>query len=103
VQGAHRRQDQRGRAASSGDASVLRPEPRKEFGASVPQRVAWQRLDKAEEVAPVFAFVASKPASHVAVAPYTMGSEWKRESAAAQYLTTPQTRRWHGNPHSSDA
>ena len=33
---------------------------------------------------PVIAFLASKPASYVTVAQYTMGGEWKRESAAAQ-------------------
>jgi hypothetical protein len=32
----------------------------------------------------VIAFLASKPASYVTVAQYTMGGEWKRESAAAQ-------------------
>jgi hypothetical protein len=29
----------------------------------------------------VIAFLASKPASYVTVAQYTMGGEWKRESA----------------------
>jgi hypothetical protein len=32
----------------------------------------------------VIAFLASKPASCVTVAQYTMGGEWKRESAGAQ-------------------
>src|SRR5207249_10788264 len=36
------------------------------------------------KVAPVIRFLASKPASYVTVAQYTMGGEWKRESAAAQ-------------------
>jgi NAD(P)-dependent dehydrogenase (short-subunit alcohol dehydrogenase family) len=52
------------------------PEPLKEFGASVPQLVPWKRFGKAEEVAPVIAFLASKPASYVTVAQYTMGGEW---------------------------
>ena len=55
------------------------PEQRKEFGASVPQPVPWKRFGKAEEAAPVIAFLASKPASYVTVAQYTMGGEWKRE------------------------
>jgi NAD(P)-dependent dehydrogenase (short-subunit alcohol dehydrogenase family) len=50
----------------------------------VPQLVPWKRFGKAEEVEPVIAFLASKPASYVTVAQYTMGGEWKRESAAAQ-------------------
>jgi hypothetical protein len=32
----------------------------------------------------VIAFLASKPASYVTAAQYTMVGEWKRESAAAQ-------------------
>jgi predicted dithiol-disulfide oxidoreductase (DUF899 family) len=40
----------------------------------------------------VIAFLASKPASYVTVAQYTMGGEWKRESAAAQYVD----RTWVG-------
>jgi hypothetical protein len=40
----------------------------------------------------VIAFLASKPASYVTVAQYTMGGEWKRESATAQDVD----RTWHG-------
>jgi hypothetical protein len=40
----------------------------------------------------VIAFLASKPASYVTVAQYTMGDEWKRESAAAQGVD----RTWDG-------
>lgn len=68
------------------------PEQLKEFGASVPQLVPWKRFGKAEEVAPVIAFLASKPASYVTVARYTMGGESKRESAAAQDVG----RTWDG-------
>jgi hypothetical protein len=32
----------------------------------------------------VIAFLASKPASYMTVAQYTMGGAWKRASAAAQ-------------------
>jgi len=41
--------------------------------ASVPQLVPWKRFGKAEEVAPVIAFLASKPANCVTVAQYTDG------------------------------
>src|SRR6058998_1380669 len=71
---------------------ILSPEQLKEFGASVPQLVPWKRFGKAEEVAPVIAFLASKPASYVTVAEYTMGDEWKRESAAARGVD----RTWDG-------
>ena len=40
----------------------------------------------------MIAFLASKPASYVTVAQYTMGGEWKRESATAQDVD----RTWHG-------
>jgi hypothetical protein len=42
--------------------------------------------------ATVIAFLSSKPASYVTVAQHTMGSEWKRESAAAQDVD----RTWDG-------
>ncbi len=42
--------------------------------------------------APPIAFLASKPASYVTVAQYTMGGERKRESAAAQGVD----RTWDG-------
>ena len=40
----------------------------------------------------MIAFLASKPASYVTAAQYTMGGEWKRESAATQDVD----RTWHG-------
>jgi len=39
----------------------------------VPQLVPWKRFGTAEEVAPVIAFLASKEASNVRGAQYTMG------------------------------
>src|ERR1700726_257364 len=67
------------------------PEQLKEFGGSAPQLVPCRRFGRGE-VAPAIALLASKPASYVTVAPYTMGGEWKRESAAAQDVD----RTWDG-------
>lgn len=47
----------------------------------------------------MLAFLASKPASYVTVAQYTMGGEWKRESAATQGVE----RTWDGRERTMKA